>query len=74
MKTGYTEMSGRCLVSSASSGGRDIILVQLGGTHRMLFDDAQRLLLWGLGQRAVAPMNNMYSGSRIQNSGVRVQE
>jgi serine-type D-Ala-D-Ala carboxypeptidase (penicillin-binding protein 5/6) len=52
MKTGYTEMSGRCLVSSASAGGRDIILVQLGGTHHMLFDDAQRLLLWGLGQRA----------------------
>jgi D-alanyl-D-alanine carboxypeptidase (penicillin-binding protein 5/6) len=78
MKTGYTEMSGRCLVSSASSGGRDIILVQLGGTHRMLFDDAQRLLLWGLGQRAGAPINNMYSGSdgesRIQKTGVRIQE
>jgi serine-type D-Ala-D-Ala carboxypeptidase (penicillin-binding protein 5/6) len=71
MKTGYTEMSGRCLVSSASSGGRDIILVQLGGTHHMLFDDAQRLLLWGLGQRAGAPINNMYSGSRIQESEFR---
>jgi serine-type D-Ala-D-Ala carboxypeptidase (penicillin-binding protein 5/6) len=55
MKTGYTETSGRCLVSSASAGGRDIILVQLGGTHHMLFDDAQRLLLWGLGQRAGSP-------------------
>jgi serine-type D-Ala-D-Ala carboxypeptidase (penicillin-binding protein 5/6) len=62
MKTGYTEMSGRCLVSSASVGGRDIILVQLGGTHHMLFDDAQRLLLWGLGQRAGAPLNSLYSG------------
>jgi D-alanyl-D-alanine carboxypeptidase (penicillin-binding protein 5/6) len=61
MKTGYTEMSGRCLVSSASSGGRDIILVQLGGTHRTLFDDAQRLLLWGLEQRAGAPSGNMFS-------------
>lgn len=61
MKTGYTEMSGRCLVSSASVGGKDIILVQLGGTHRMLFDDAQRLLLWGLEQRAGAPVKNMYS-------------
>jgi D-alanyl-D-alanine carboxypeptidase (penicillin-binding protein 5/6) len=48
MKTGYTDLSGRCLVSSASNGGNDVILVQLGGTHRMLFDDAQRLLLWGL--------------------------
>jgi D-alanyl-D-alanine carboxypeptidase (penicillin-binding protein 5/6) len=63
MKTGYTEMSGRCLVSSASAGGRDIILVQLGGTHHMLFDDAQRLLLWGLGQRAAGPPIGLYSAS-----------
>jgi serine-type D-Ala-D-Ala carboxypeptidase (penicillin-binding protein 5/6) len=63
MKTGYTEMSGRCLVSSASAGGRDIILVQLGGTHHMLFDDAQRLLLWGLGQRAGGPPIGLYSAS-----------
>src|ERR1700730_3341096 len=63
MKTGYTEMSGRCLVSSASTGGKDIILVQLGGTHRMLFDDAQRLLLWGLQQRAGTPVGNLYSSS-----------
>ena len=60
MKTGYTAVSGRCLVSSASEGGKDIILVQLGGTHRMLFDDAQRLLLWGLEQRAGLPMSNTY--------------
>ncbi|MBV9489239.1 MAG: D-alanyl-D-alanine carboxypeptidase [Verrucomicrobia bacterium] len=51
MKTGYTGASGRCLISSASNGGRELILVQLGGTHRMLFDDAQNLLLWGLEQR-----------------------
>ncbi len=49
MKTGYTEVSGRCLVSSATNGSREVILVQLGGTHRFLFDDAQRLLMWGLG-------------------------
>jgi D-alanyl-D-alanine carboxypeptidase (penicillin-binding protein 5/6) len=48
MKTGYTDTSGRCLVSSACDRGRDVILVQLGGTHRTLWDDAQRLLLWGL--------------------------
>jgi serine-type D-Ala-D-Ala carboxypeptidase (penicillin-binding protein 5/6) len=48
MKTGYTEASGRCLVSSASYGGHDVILVQLGGTLRFLFDDAQRMLIWGL--------------------------
>jgi len=55
MKTGYTELSGRCLVSSATNGSNDVILVQLGGTHRTLFDDAQRLLLWGLERRAAAP-------------------
>lgn len=48
MKTGYTEASGRCLVSSVSYGGHDVILVQLGGTLHPLFDDAQRLLMWGL--------------------------
>jgi D-alanyl-D-alanine carboxypeptidase (penicillin-binding protein 5/6) len=71
MKTGYTEMSGRCLVSSASEGGKDIILVQLGGTHRMLFDDAQRLLLWGLERRGSAPLNNMYSSSYHRQSLLR---
>jgi serine-type D-Ala-D-Ala carboxypeptidase (penicillin-binding protein 5/6) len=52
MKTGYTGASGRCLVSSASDRGREIILVQLGGTHHTLWDDAQRLLLWGLEARS----------------------
>jgi len=51
MKTGYTEASGRCLVSSAANGGREVILVQLGGTHHPLFNDAERLLLWGLETR-----------------------
>jgi len=56
MKTGFTEASGRCLVSSASYGGHDVILVQLGGTLHFLFDDAQRMLIWGLDRdgRAVA--------------------
>ena len=52
MKTGYTDASGRCLVSSASDKGREVILVQLGGTHHTLWDDAQRLLLWGLDSRS----------------------
>jgi D-alanyl-D-alanine carboxypeptidase (penicillin-binding protein 5/6) len=54
MKTGFTEASGRCLVSSATYGGHDIILVQLGGTLRPLFDDAQRLLMWGLNRNGSA--------------------
>jgi D-alanyl-D-alanine carboxypeptidase (penicillin-binding protein 5/6) len=52
MKTGYTGASGRCLVSSASDRGREIILVQLGGTHHTLWNDAERLLLWGLESRS----------------------
>jgi len=64
MKTGYTEASGRCLVSSVSEGGNDIILVQLGGTHRLLFDDAQRLLEWGMEKRGNGRANNMYSSRR----------
>jgi D-alanyl-D-alanine carboxypeptidase (penicillin-binding protein 5/6) len=55
MKTGYTGTSGRCLISSASNGEREIILVQLGGTHHVLWDDAERLLLWGLDSRAASP-------------------
>ena len=58
MKTGYTEASGRCLVSSASYGGHDVILVQLGGTLRPLFDDAQRLLMWGLNRNGGAVASN----------------
>jgi D-alanyl-D-alanine carboxypeptidase (penicillin-binding protein 5/6) len=54
MKTGFTEASGRCLVSSASYGGHDVILVQLGGTSHFLFDDAQRMLIWGLNRDGVS--------------------
>ncbi|MBV8212768.1 MAG: D-alanyl-D-alanine carboxypeptidase [Verrucomicrobia bacterium] len=54
MKTGFTESSGRCLVSSASYGGHDVILVQLGGTSHFLFDDAQRMLIWGLNRNGGA--------------------
>lgn len=68
MKTGYTETSGRCLISSASEDGKDIILVQLGGTHRMLFNDAQRLLLWGFAKQGVAPESNIYSNSSYRRS------
>ena len=63
MKTGYTAASGRCLVSSVSEDGNDIILVQLGGTHRFLFDDAQRLLQWGVEQREGVRANRMYSSN-----------
>jgi D-alanyl-D-alanine carboxypeptidase (penicillin-binding protein 5/6) len=51
MKTGYTVASGRCLVSTASRGGRDVILVQLGTRTKYIWDDGKTLMTWGL-QRA----------------------
>lgn len=49
MKTGYTVAAGFCLVSSASSGGKDVISVVLGDTKEFVWSDSQRLLSWGLG-------------------------
>lgn len=51
MKTGYTNAAGRCLISSASVGGREVILAQFGSKTRYIFDDAERMMLWGLQQR-----------------------
>jgi len=48
MKTGYTFAAGLCLISSASSGGREVILVQLGSRTNYIFDDAERVMRWGL--------------------------
>jgi D-alanyl-D-alanine carboxypeptidase (penicillin-binding protein 5/6) len=47
MKTGYTESSGFCLISSASYGGRDVIAVVLGDT-KQIWSDSYRLLSWAL--------------------------
>ena len=46
MKTGYTESAGKCLISSYSKEGRDLILVQLGSHAPVIFDDAQRMMQW----------------------------
>jgi D-alanyl-D-alanine carboxypeptidase (penicillin-binding protein 5/6) len=48
MKTGTTNAAGRCLISSASYGGRDIIVVVLGDNSNV-WRDSYRLLAWGLG-------------------------
>lgn len=48
MKTGFTEAAGKCLISSYSNGGCELILVQLGSHARYIFDDAQRMMLWGV--------------------------
>lgn len=50
MKTGYTNAAGRCLISSASTPSGDVILVQLGSKTAYIFDDAERMMRWGLGQ------------------------
>ena len=47
MKTGTTDAAGRCLISSASAGGRDIIVVVLGDNGKV-WTDSHRLLVWGL--------------------------
>ncbi len=51
MKTGYTNASGRCLISTASSRGRSVILVQLGTKTKYIWNDARQMMSWGL-QRA----------------------
>jgi len=48
MKTGTTNAAGRCLISSASYGGRDIIVVVLGDNSNV-WRNSHRLLAWGLG-------------------------
>jgi serine-type D-Ala-D-Ala carboxypeptidase (penicillin-binding protein 5/6) len=48
MKTGYTAASGRCLISSAVSGGREVILVQLGTKTKYIWEDARIMMGWGL--------------------------
>lgn len=47
MKTGYTNAAGRCLITSASNGWRELILVQLGSKSKYIFDDAERMIAWG---------------------------
>jgi len=47
MKTGYTEAAGHCLISSATSNGREVISVALGD-NRQIWRDSYALLLWGL--------------------------
>lgn len=48
MKTGYTEASGFCLISSASYNGRDVIAVVLGCGRGIQWSDSYKLLNWAL--------------------------
>jgi serine-type D-Ala-D-Ala carboxypeptidase (penicillin-binding protein 5/6) len=49
MKTGYTVLSGHCLVASGSHGGRDMIAVVLLSNKAHVWDDCAKLLEYGLG-------------------------
>lgn len=47
MKTGYTQAAGRCLISSASNGEREVIAVLLGD-DRNIWKDSHAMLAYGL--------------------------
>jgi D-alanyl-D-alanine carboxypeptidase (penicillin-binding protein 5/6) len=48
MKTGFTNAAGRCLLSSASKNGHAVVLVQLGTKTKFIWEDAAKLMSWGL--------------------------
>jgi D-alanyl-D-alanine carboxypeptidase (penicillin-binding protein 5/6) len=57
MKTGYTQAAGFCLVSSASSGRKDVISVVLGDAKTYVWQDSEKLLSWGLGGSSSTAQN-----------------
>lgn len=50
MKTGYTVPAGRCLISSAHTWNKEVILVQLGTKTKYIWNDGAKLMRWGLGK------------------------
>lgn len=48
MKTGTTNASGRCLISSGTLNGRTSIVVVLGARSSTIWKDSERLLRWSL--------------------------
>ena len=48
LKTGFTNAAGRCLVSSASANGRNVIAVILGSTTPTVWEESEALLKYGL--------------------------
>ena len=48
MKTGTTNASGRCLISSGTLNGRTSIVVVFGATSSTIWKDSERLLRWSL--------------------------
>lgn len=48
MKTGYTDLSGHCLISSAQRDGRDVVAVVLGSNKAKVWGESEALLQYGL--------------------------
>lgn len=48
MKTGYTNLAGKCLISCASHNGRAVIVVVLGSTSRRIWAESLKYLRWAL--------------------------
>lgn len=49
MKTGYTNLAGKCLISCGSHNGRAVIVVVLGSTSRKIWGESLKYLRWALG-------------------------
>ncbi len=49
LKTGYTNAAGRCLISSASAGGKSVVAVILGSSSPAVWQESEALLRYGLG-------------------------
>ena len=50
MKTGYTGPAGRCLISTAHTWNKEVLLVQLGTHTKFIWNDGAALMRWGLNQ------------------------
>jgi len=48
-KTGTTNAAGRCLVSTASANGRNVVAVVLGSSSPNVWTESEALLRYGLG-------------------------
>jgi len=49
MKTGYTNLAGKCLISAANYRSRTIICIMLGSASKYIWKESANLLTWGLG-------------------------
>jgi len=63
MKTGYTRLSGHCLISSGTWNGRHVIAVVLGSNRANIWDESTRLLAYGLGISPAALPNHRRPGA-----------